>query len=201
MRVIDALIKQVKEQVIDEDKKKTYLEILQKSLREEYLKILESEIAKAFVTAYEEQAQSLFDNYMDNSEAFTTKQKLKDKVTNEERVPDEKFMRSIEDRIGITGSARDGFRSDVTAFMFAKMRRGQKVDYKSYEPLKEAIESYLIASVKDMARIVTKSKSRDAEQQKKYSEMVQTMIDSYGYTADSAEEIITFASNNLWRDS
>lgn len=201
MRVIDALIKQVKEQVIDEDKKKTYLEILQKSLREEYLKILESEIAKAFVTAYEEQAQSLFDNYMDNSEAFTTKQKLKDRVTNEERVPDEKFMRSIEDRIGITGSARDGFRSDVTAFMFAKMRRGQKVDYKSYEPLKEAIESYLIASVKDMARIVTKSKSRDAEQQKKYSEMVQTMIDSYGYTAESAEEIITFASNNLWRDS
>lgn len=201
MRVIDALIKQVKEQIVDEDKKKTYLEILQKSLREEYLKILESEIAKAFVTAYEEQAQSLFDNYMDNSEAFTTKQKLKDRVTNEERVPDEKFMRSIEDRIGITGSARDGFRSDVTAFMFAKMRRGQKVDYKSYEPLKEAIESYLIASVKDMARIVTKSKSRDAEQQKKYSEMVQTMIDSYGYTADSAEEIITFASNNLWRDS
>jgi serine protein kinase len=200
MRVVDALIKQVKEQIVDEDRKKVYLEILQKTLREEYLKMLENEIAKAFVTAYEEQAQSLFDNYMDNAEAFTTKQKMKDRITNEERAPDEKFMRSIEDRIGITGSSRDGFRSDVTAFMFAKMRRGQKVDYKSYEPLREAIESYLIASVKDMARIVTKSKSRDSEQQKKYSEMVNTMVD-YGYTPESAEEIITFASNNLWRDS
>lgn len=201
MRVIDALIKQVKEQIVDEEKKKVYLEILQKTIREEYLKMLESEIAKAFVTAYEEQAQSLFDNYLDNAEAFTTKQKLKDNVTSEEREPDEKFMKAIEEQIGIIGSARDGFRSDVTAYMFAKVRRGQKVDYKSYEPLKEAIESYLIATVKDLARIVTKSKSRDNEQQKKYSEMVQTMVNDYGYTPDSAEEIITFAANNLWRDS
>jgi len=201
MRVIDALIKQVKEQVVDEEKKKHFLEILQKTIREEYLKILEGEIAKAFVTAYEEQAQSLFDNYLDNSEAFTNRQKLKDRVTNEEREPDERFMKAIEEQVGITGSARDGFRADVTAFMFAKMRRGQKVDYKSYEPLREAIEGYLIGSVKDMARIVTKSKSRDNEQQKKYSEMVNTLIQDYGYTAESAEEIITFAANNLWRDS
>jgi len=201
MRVVDALIKQVKEQVVDEEKKKQYLEILQKVIREEYLKILESEIAKAFVTAYEEQAQSLFDNYLDNAEAWTTRQKMKDRVTNEEREPDEKFMKAIEEQIGITGSSRDGFRADVTSFMFAKVRRGGKVDYKSYEPLKEAIESYLVASVKDMARIVTKSKSRDNEQQKKYSEMVMTLVNDYSYTPESAEEIITFASNNLWRDS
>lgn len=52
-----------------------------------------------------------------------------------------------------------------------------------------------------MARIVTKSKTRDDDQQRKYSDMVQTMMDEYGYTEDSAEEILTFASNNLWRDS
>jgi len=201
MRVIDSLVKQVKEQIVDEEKRKAYLELLQKVIREEYLKMLESEIAKAFVTAYEEQAQSLFDNYMDNAEAFTTKQKMKDRVTSEEREPDEKFMKAIEEQIGIVGSARDGFRSDVTAYMFTKMRRGQKVDYKSYEPLKEAIESYLIASVKDMARIVTKSKTRDGEQQKKYSDMVETMVNEYGYTSESAEETIMFAANNLWRDS
>lgn len=201
MRVVEALIKQVKEQVVDEEKKKAYLEILQKSIREEYLKILEGEIAKAFVTAYEEQAQSLFDNYLDNAEAFTTRQKMKDRVTSEEREPDEKFMKAIEEQIGITGSSKDGFRADVTAYMFAKIRRGTKVDYRSYEPLKEAIESYLISSVKDMARIVTKSKSRDNEQQKKYSEMVNALVQDYGYTPESAEEIITFAANNLWRDS
>jgi serine protein kinase len=200
-RVIESLIKQVKEQIINEEDKKRFLEILQKIIREEYLKILEGEIAKAFVTAYEEQAQSLFDNYLDNAEAFTTRQKMKDRVTSEEREPDEKFMRAIEEQIGVTGSMRDGFRSDVTAYMFAKFRRGSKVDYRSYEPLREAIEGYLISSVKDMARIVTKSKSRDNEQQKKYSDMVNTLVNDYGYTPESAEEIITFASNNLWRDS
>ena len=110
-------------------------------------------------------------------------------------------MRSIEEVIGITGSSRDGFRSDVTAYMFAKMRHGEKVDYKSYGPLKEAIESYLVTSVKDIARIVTKSKSRDDDQKKRYNEMIQTLIDEYGYNEYSAEEVLTFAANNLWRDS
>jgi len=199
--VMKSLTKMVKEQIVDEDFRERCLEIVQNTVREEYLKILETEIAKAFITAYEEQAQSLFDTYLDNAEAYTTKQKLKCRTTKEEREPDERFMKSIEELIGITGSARQGFRSDVTAYMFAKMRRGVKVDYQSYEPLKEAIESYLINSVKDMARIVTKSKTRDDEQKQKYSDMVQTLMDEYGYNETSAEEVLTYASNNLWRDS
>ena len=174
--VIDSLTKTVREQIVDEEFKQHCLEIIQKIVREEYLKILENEIAKAFVSAYEEQAQSLFDTYLDNAEAFTTRQNLRDRVTKEEREPDERFMESIEDHIGITGSAKDGFRSDVTAYMFAKMRRKEIVDYRAYEPLKEAIESYLINSVKSMARIVTKSKTRDKDQKKRYNEMVKTQL-------------------------
>jgi len=199
--IMDSLIKQVKEQVVDEEFRKNCLELIQKVVREEYLKILETEIAKAFIAAYEEQAQSLFDNYLDNAEAFTTRQKLKNRLTKEEMTPDENFMKAIEEQIGIVGSSKDGFRSDVTAYMFAKMRRGDRVNYASYEPLKEAIEGYLINSVKDMSRIVTKSKTRDDDQQKKYSDMVKTMMDEYGYNEHSAEEVLTFASNNLWRDS
>ncbi len=199
--VMESLTSMIKDQIADADFKSKCLGIIQQIVREEYLKILENEIAKAFVSAYEEQAQSLFDTYLDNAEAYTTRQNLKDKITKEEREPDEDFMGAIEEQIGITGSSREGFRGDVTAYMFAQMRRGTKVNYQSYEPLKEAIESYLITSVKDMARIVTKSKTRDDEQQKKYSEMVQTMIDEYGYNEDSAEEILAYASNNLWRDS
>lgn len=199
--VMKSLTKMVKEQIVDEDFREKCLGLVQNVVREEYLKILETEIAKAFITAYEEQAQSLFDTYLDNAEAYTTKQKMKCRTTKEEREPDERFMKSIEELIGITGSSRQGFRSDVTAYMFAKMRRGVKVDFKSYEPLKEAIESYLINSVKDMARIVTKSKTRDDDQKQKYTDMVQTLMDDYGYNETSAEEVLTYASNNLWRDS
>jgi serine protein kinase len=198
---MDALTKQVKEQIIDEEFKSKCLELIQKVVREEYLKILETEIAKAFITAYEEQAQSLFDTYLDNAEAFTTNSKIKDRITREEKPADENFMRLIEEQIGITGTSREGFRSDVTAYMFARMRRGLKVSYSSYEPLKNAIEMYLIGSVRDMARIVTKSKARDNTQKKKYNVMVKTLIDDYGYNEESAEEILTYASNNLWRDS
>ena len=197
----DALIKQVKDQIIAEDSRASYLQILQKILHDEYLSILEKEITKAFVSAYDEQAEALFNNYLDHAEAYVNSSKVKDRVTNEEMIPDEKFMESIEEQIGITGLAKDSFRADITAYMFSMLRRGEDIDWRSYGPLKEAIENRLTASVKDISRIVTKSKSRDKKQQGKYNEMVKTLIDEYGYNEDSAEEVIKFAANNLWRDS
>jgi serine protein kinase len=199
--LIDALVRRVKEQVTNEQEKTRFLEMIQKTIREEYLKILEKEIAKAFISAFEENAESIFQAYLDNAEAYTNKVTMRDRITKEERSPDEKFMQSIETQIGIMGSSRDGFRQDVTSYMFRKVRSGTKVDYRSYTPLKEAIESYMLSAVKDMARIVTKSRTRDDEQKKKYNEMVQTLIEEYGYNEDSAEEVLTYAANNLWRDS
>ncbi len=197
----DALIKQVKEQIVNADERKVCLQCLQKSLYEDHLSILEKEITKAFVTAYEEQAESLFNNYLDHAEAYVNSTKVKDRVTNEEMEPDEKFLQTIEEQIGIKGSAKNNFRADITSYMFAKLRRGEVIDWKSYGPLREAIENKLVASVRDISRIVTKSKSRDVKQQKKFNAMVQTLMDNYGYNEDSAEEVIKFASNNLWRDS
>ena len=197
----DALIKQVKDQIVVEDDRNRYLDFLGKTLHDEYLNILEKEITKAFVSAYDEQAEALFNNYLDHAEAYVNMSTVKDSVTNEEIAPDEKFMASIEEQIGITGTAKENFRVDITAFMFSKLRRGDKVDWQSYAPLKEAIESKLTSSVKQISRIVTKSKSRDKKQQGKYNEMVKTLIDEYGYNENSAEEVIKFAANNLWRDS
>jgi serine protein kinase len=197
----DALIKQVKDQIVVEDDRNRYLEFLGKTLHEEYLRLLEKEITKAFVSAYDEQAEALFNNYLDHAEAYVNMSTVKDAVTNEEIAPDEAFMASIEEQIGITGTSRENFRVDITAFMFSKFRRGEKVDWQSYAPLKEAIENKLTSSVKQISRIVTKSKSRDKKQQGKYNEMVQTLIEEYGYDENSAEEVIKFAANNLWRDS
>ena len=197
----DALIKQVKEQIVNVEERKICLQFLQKTLHEEYLSILEKEITKAFVTAYEEQAESLFNNYLDHAEAYVNNTKVKDRVTNEDMEPDEKFLSSIEEQIGIKGSAKNNFRADISSYMFAKLRRGEVIDWRSYGPLREAIENKLVTSVKDISRIITKSKSRDVKQQKKFNSMVQTLIEDYDYNEDSAEEVIKFASNNLWRDS
>jgi serine protein kinase len=197
----DALVKQVKEQVVVEELRERYLSFLQKELHDEYLNILETEITKAFVSAYQEQAESLFNNYLDHAEAYVNGSKVKDRVTNEEMQADEDFLCSIEEQIGIVGSARENFRADITAYMFAKLRKGEQIDWTSYGPLKEAIENKLLASVRDISRIVTKSKSRDKKQQGKYNEMIKTLMEEYGYNEASATEVIKYASNNLWRDS
>jgi len=197
----DSLIKQVKEQIVNPDDRKHYLQFLQKTLHEEYLSILEKEITKAFVTAYEEQAESLFNNYLDHAEAYVNNTKVKDGVTKEDMEPDESFLQSIEEQIGIKGSSKNNFRADISSYMFSKLRRGEVIDWRSYGPLREAIENKLVTSVRDISRIVTKSKSRDTKQKKKFNAMVQTLIEDYGYNESSAEEVIKFASNNLWRDS
>jgi serine protein kinase len=197
----DALIKQVKEQIVVEDDRNRFLDFLGKTLHDEYLNILEKEITKAFVSAYDEQAEALFNNYLDHAEAYVNMNTLKDSVTNEEINPDEQFLASIEEQVGIVGTAKENFRVDITAYMFSKLRRGEKVEWQSYAPLREAIEGKLTSSVKEISRIITKSKSRDKKQQGKYNEMVKTLIIEYGYSEDSAAEVIKFAANNLWRDS
>ena len=108
-------------------------------------------------------------------------------------------MRSIEEQLGISESSAKGFRSDVTSYMFYVVRNGGTIDYTTYEPLKEAIEKKLTMSVKDLSRIVTKSKVRNKEQDQKYNAMVTEMI-SNGYCLNCCDVILKYAANNLWKD-
>ena len=197
--VREALVNMVKESDFAEDVRKRYLEFLQDTLHKEYLQVLEKEITKAFVYSYQEQAESLFHNYLDHAESYVTKKKLKDRNTGEELESDEAFMRSIEEQIGIVGTAADGFRQEVIAYLWSVGRRGEKVTYESYEPLKEAIEKKLMTSVRDVSRIITKARTRDDDQQKKYSLMVEQLIKN-GYPAGCVDTILKYAANNLWKD-
>ena len=156
-------------------------------------------MTRAFIYGYKEQAQDLFNNYLDHAEAFVNQTKLRDTNTGEELSPDEVFMRSIEEQIGVTQSGAKGFRQDVTAYMFSLIRGGSSVDYASYEPLKEAIEKKLTASVRELSRIITKSKVRDNEQNIKYDAMVNQMREN-GYCDHCCNVILKYAANNLWKD-
>jgi serine protein kinase len=78
-------------------------------------------------------------------------------------------------------------------------RKGDKITYESYEPLKEAIEKKLMASVREVSRIITKARTRDDEQGKKYDLMVQQLIKN-GYPPSCVDTILKYAANNLWKD-
>ncbi len=197
--VMEALVKSVKELSIGDEDKSRYLRFIQDMIKKEYNKILEKEVTKAFIHGFREQAESLFNNYLDHSEAYVNRTRIKDTNTGEELEPDEKFLRSIEEQIGISDSAADGFRADVTTYMFYILRNGGKLDYGSYEPLKEAIEKKLTASVKDLSRIITQARVRDKEQNKKYNEMVKEMKKN-GYCDHCCNVILKYSANNLWKD-
>lgn len=199
INVAEALINMVKKADTADDTRKAYLTILQDTLHKEYLDSLEKEITKAFVYSYYEQAESLFQNYLDHSEAYVNKTKVKDPNTKEELEPDIQFLKSIEEQIGISDTAADGFRQDVIAFLWSMSRKSQKIDYKSYEPLKDAIEKKLLTSVRDLSRIVTKARTRDKEQQEKYGMMVERLLEN-GYCENCVDTILKYAANNLWRD-
>ena len=197
--ILDNLIRAVKEMVIAEDDKKRYLGFLQDTIKKEYHKILEKEITRAFIHGYREQAESLFNNYLDHAEAFANSTKIKDKSTGEELEPDIKFLQSIEEQIGVFNASARGFRQDVTAYMFSVLRNGGTIDYQSYEPLKEAIEKKLTAAVKELSRIITKARVRDGEQDSKYNVMEEEMKCN-GYCDHCCNVILKYAANNLWKD-
>ncbi len=197
--VIETIIKSVRDLAVSDEEKSKYVRFMQDAIKKEYNKILEREVTKAFIYGYREQAESLFNNYLDHSEAFINKTRLKDPNTGEELEPDERFMRSIEEQIGITEASAKGFRADVTAYMFFVLRNGGKLDYNSYEPLKEAIEKKLTVSVKELSRIVTRAKVRDEEQDRKYNAMVEEMKRN-GYCDHCCNVVLKYGANNLWKD-
>ncbi|HYB89795.1 MAG TPA: hypothetical protein VEC38_01990 [Candidatus Binataceae bacterium] len=199
INVREALIQMTKEADLPDDTRKQYLEVLQDTLHKEYLELLEKEITRAFVYSYQEQAESLFQNYLDHAEAYVNKTKVRDRNTKEELAPDEGFLKSIEEQIAIIGSAADGFRQEVIAYLWAASRRGEKVSYKSYEPLKEAIEKKLMTSVRDISRIITKARTRDQEQGEKYGAMVKNLLEN-GYCDSCVDVVLKYAANNLWKD-
>ena len=199
INVREALISMTKEADLPDDTRKQYLEFLQDTLHKEYLDLLEKEITRAFVYSYQEQAEALFQNYLDHAESYVNKTKVRDRNTKEELPPDEGFLKSIEEQIAIIGSAAEGFRQEVIAYLWATSRRGEKVSYRSYEPLKEAIEKKLMTSVRDISRIITKARTRDEEQTEKYGSMVKNLLE-HGYCESCVDVVLKYAANNLWKD-
>ncbi len=199
IHVREALIGMVKEADFADDIRKRYIEFLQDTIHKAYLEILEKEITRAFVYAYEEQTETLFHNYLDHAEAYVNKTTVSDPNTREELEPDEGFLKSVEEQIAIIGSTADGFRQDVIAYLWAASRRGEKISYKSYEPLREAIEKKLTSSVREISRVITKARTRDEEQREKYDALLERLLE-LGYDDYSAEVVLKYAANNLWKD-
>nr|WP_277997652.1 hypothetical protein [Moorella sp. E308F] len=167
--------------------------------RQEYDEYAKKEVQRAFVYSYEESARALFNNYLDNVEAYVNKTKVRDPITDEEMDPDEKLMRSIEEQIGVTENAKKAFREEILIRLSSYARKGKTFDYNSHERLREAIEKKLFADMKDIIKITTSTRTPDPEQLKRINAVVDRLISQHGYCPVCANELLKYTGSLLNR--
>lgn len=167
--------------------------------RREYDELAKKEVQKAFVYSFEESARTLFENYLDNIEAFCNWTKIRDPLTDEELEPDERLMRSIEEQIGISENAKKAFREEILIRISAYSRKGRKFEYNHHDRLREAIEKKLFADLKDIVKITTSTKTPDENQLKRINEVSKRLIDEHGYCPVCANELLRYVGSLLNR--
>lgn len=183
---------------ITKEERERYLNFISVA-RKEYDELAKKEVQKAFVYSYEESAKTLFNNYLDNIEAYCNWGKIKDPLTGEEVDPDERLMRSIEEQIGISENAKKAFREEILIRMSSYSRKSRRFDYSSHERLREAIEKKLFADLKDVVKITTSTKTPDEGQLKKINEVTRRLIDEHGYCPVCSNELLRYVGSLLNR--
>ncbi|KWX73166.1 PrkA family serine protein kinase [Paenibacillus jilunlii] len=183
---------------ITKEERERYLNFISIA-RKEYDILAKSEVQKAFVYSFEESAKTLFENYLDNIEAFCNWTKIRDPLTDEEMEPDERLMRSIEEQIGISENAKKAFREEILIRISAYSRKGKKFEYNNHDRLREAIEKKLFTDLKDIVKITTSSKTPDESQLKRINEVSRRLIDEHSYCPICANELLKYVGSLLNR--
>ena len=80
-------------------------------IHKEYLEILEKEITKAFVYSYQEQAESLFQNYLDHAEAYVnqTSTRSKTAIPRKSSCRTKVFSNPLRSRLRLSARQRTAF--------------------------------------------------------------------------------------------
>ncbi|AIQ46121.1 protein prkA [Paenibacillus sp. FSL R7-0273] len=183
---------------ITKEERERYLNFISIA-RKEYDILAKSEVQKAFVYSFEESAKTLFENYLDNIEAYCNWTKIRDPLTDEEMEPDERLMRSIEEQIGISENAKKAFREEILIRISAYSRKGKKFEYNNHDRLREAIEKKLFADLKDIVKITTSSKTPDESQLKRINEVSRRLIEEHNYCPICANELLKYVGSLLNR--
>jgi serine protein kinase len=177
-----------------EDKKKHYMELLA-IVKQEYEDIVKNEVQRA-ISADDEAIARLCSNYIDNVKSFTRKEKVRNKYTGENEEPDEKLMRSIEEKIDIPDSRKDDFRKEIMNYIAALSLEGKQFDYKTNERLYKALELKLFEDQKDTIKLTSLvTRVIDKETQEKIDIVKSRLIKNYGYCEICSTDVLNFVAS------
>ncbi|GBD94202.1 hypothetical protein BMS3Abin05_01806 [bacterium BMS3Abin05] len=177
-----------------EEQRKHYRELLS-VVKEEYDDIVKNEVQRA-IAADEEALSRLCANYIDNVKAYTQKEKVRNRYTGEAEEPDERLMRSIEEKIDIPESRKDDFRREIMNYIGALSLDGKTFDYRTNERLQKALEYKLFEDQKDSIKLTSLvSNVIDEETQKKIDVVKSRMIKYYGYCDKCATDVLQYVAS------
>ncbi|MDE3269534.1 MAG: serine protein kinase [Pseudomonadota bacterium] len=177
-----------------DDDRKRYRELLAE-VKKEYEDIVKHEVQRA-VSADESAIAKVCANYIDNLKAYIQNEKVKNPFTGADEEPDERLMRSIEEKIDIADSRKDDFRREIMNYIGALALEGRAFDYKTNERLHKALELKLFEDQKDTIKLTTLvSNIVDKETQEKISVVKGRLIKNYGYCEICASDALNFVAS------
>jgi len=180
--------------ITSEELRKQYRDLLAVA-KDEYAEIVKNEVQRA-IAADEEQIQRLCANYIDNVKAYTQKEKVRNVYTGQEEEPDERLMRSIEEKIDVRESAKDDFRREIMNYIGALAVEGENFDYRMNPRLQRALEKKLFEDQKDSIKLTSLVSSVvDRETQEKIDIIKTRLIKNYGYNEESATDALNFVAS------
>jgi len=178
----------------DEETKKRYKELLG-MVKEEYEDILKSEVQRA-ISADEDAIKRLCSNYIENVRAYTQHEKVRNKYTGRDEEPDERLMRSIEEKIDIPESRKDDFRQEIMNYIGALSLDGKKFEYHTNARLHKALELKLFEDQRDTIKLKNVvSGVVDDETQAKIDVVKQRLIKYFGYNETSATDVLNYVAS------
>ncbi len=177
-----------------EELRKRYRDLLAQ-VKEEYEDIVKNEVQRA-ISADEDAITKLCANYVDNIKAYTQKERVKNKYTGEDEEPDERLMRSIEEKIGIPENRKDDFRREIMNYIGALAIDGKTFDYKTNARLQKALELKLFEDQKDSIKLTNLVSSVvDKETQAKIDVVKQRLIRNMHYCDICATDVLNFVAS------
>jgi serine protein kinase len=180
--------------VTSEDQRKRFRDLVG-TVKREYEEIVKNEVQRA-ISADEEAITKLAANYIDNIKAYTLKEKVKNRYTGQDEEPDERLMRSIEEKIEIPENRKDDFRREIMNFIGAKAVEGKKFDWQTNDRLRRALELKLFEDQKDSIKLKTLvSAVVDRETQEKIDIIKARLIRYFGYNEVSATDVLNYVAS------
>jgi serine protein kinase len=180
--------------ISSEELRKRFRELLG-VVKQEYEDVVKNEVQRA-ISADEDAIGKLCGNYIDNIKAYTQKEKVRNKYTGQAEEPDERLMRSIEEKIDIPESRKDDFRREIMNYIGALAIEGKRFEYKTNERLHKALELKLFEDQKDSIKLKNLISSVvDRETQEKIDVVKDRMIKNYGYCEICSTDVLNFVAS------